>query len=53
MHLLVDVDSTAILNLVLVEGSLIFAPNPDANHLSTFDATYIMVRNGYMEVGTE
>jgi G8 domain len=53
LHLLVDVDTTPILSAVLVEGSLIFAPNPDPNHLKTFDCHYIMVRNGYMEVGTE
>jgi hypothetical protein len=53
LHLFVDVDSTPILQAVLVEGSLIFAPSSDPNHLRTFDAHYIMVKNGYMEVGTE
>jgi len=52
-HLLVDVDSTPILSAVLVEGSLIFLPELDNSHERTFDAHYIMVRNGYMEVGTE
>lgn len=54
LQLLVDVDSTPILDAVLVEGSLIFAPHPtDPTHLRTFDAHYIFVDGGYMEVGTE
>mmetsp|Transcript_29266 Transcript_29266/g.28404 ORF Transcript_29266/g.28404 Transcript_29266/m.28404 type:complete len:235 (-) Transcript_29266:4317-5021(-) len=53
MHLLVDVDSTPVLNLVLVEGSLIFAPDADPAHVRTFDATYIFVDGGLFEVGTE
>ena len=53
MHLLVDVDSTPILSFVVVEGSLIFEPHPtDENHQRTFDAKYVMVRNGYFEAGT-
>jgi hypothetical protein len=51
--LLVDVDSTPILNAVVVEGSLIFPPDANANHLRTFDAHYVMVKGGYLEVGTE
>ena len=52
--MLVDVDSTPVLNAVLVEGSLIFPPD-DSNpsHQKTFDAHYIFVDGGYMEVGTE
>jgi hypothetical protein len=53
-NLLVDVDKTPQLNAVIVEGSLIFAPdekNPD--HERFFDARYIFVHKGYMEVGTE
>lgn len=42
-----------MLNAVIVEGSLIFAPNADPTHVSAFDANYIMVFGGYMEVGTE
>lgn len=53
LHLLVDVVSTPILSAVLVEGSLIFPPSSDPNHQRNFDAHYILVRNGYMEVGTE
>lgn len=52
-HLLVDVDSTPQLVAIIVEGSLIFAPDDDSTHLRTLDAGYIMVYGGYMEVGTE
>lgn len=53
-HLLVDIDATPELKAVIVEGSLIFPPNDqDASHLRTFDANYVMVSGGYMEVGTE
>jgi hypothetical protein len=52
-HLLVDVDSTPQLVAIIVEGSLIFAPDADPTHVRTFDAGYIMVSGGYMEVGTE
>jgi len=50
---LVDIDRSPILNAIICEGSLIFAPSVDANHQRTFDAHYIFVRNGRMEVGTE
>jgi hypothetical protein len=53
LHLLVDVDTTPILSAVLIEGSLIFPPNADPNHMRTLDAHYILVKGGYMEVGTE
>jgi G8 domain/IPT/TIG domain len=53
LHLLVDVDSTPILSAVVVEGSLIFPPDEDPNHLRTFDAHYVMIRDGYFEIGTE
>lgn len=53
LHLLVDVDSTPILGAIDVEGSLIFPPNDDPNHVRTFDARYIMVYGGYLEIGTE
>lgn len=54
LNLLVDVDSTPVLNAVLVEGTLIFAPNEnDVNHHRTFDARYIFVKEGKLEVGTE
>jgi len=54
LNLLVDVDRTPVLNLVLVEGAIIFAPNSaDATHQRYFDANYVFVHRGYMEVGTE
>jgi len=53
LNLLVDVDSTPQLNLIMVEGSLIFAPESDPTHKRTFDARYIFLNKGYMEVGTE
>ena len=53
-HLLVDIDHTPILSFINVEGSLIFAPHAtDVNHERTFQAHYILVKGGYMEVGTE
>ena len=51
--LLVDVDSTPILSAVIVEGSLIFAPELDKTHHRTFDARYVIVKGGYLEIGTE
>jgi hypothetical protein len=53
LNLLVDVDRTDVLNAVIVEGTLFFAPDADKNHERYFDAHYIFVRNGTMEVGTE
>ena len=53
LNLLVDIDSTPELNAVIVEGSIIFAPNSDPNHERFFDANYIFVHGGLMEVGTE
>ena len=50
---MVDVDKVPELSFVLVEGALIFAPNVNPNHQSYFDAGYIFVSGGYMEVGTE
>lgn len=53
LNLYVDVDRTDMLNAIIVEGSIIFAPHTDPNHQRSFDAHYIFVRNGTMEVGTE
>jgi hypothetical protein len=53
LNLLVDADSTPVLNAVIVEGSIIFAPDTDPTHHRTFDAHYIFVNEGKMEVGTE
>ena len=53
LNLLVDIDSSPLLNAIIVEGSLIFASNSDPNHERFFDAHYIFVSGGLMEVGTE
>lgn len=52
-NLLVDVDSTPILNAVVVEGSIIFPSDPSPTHLRTFDAYYVFVNGGLFEAGTE
>lgn len=54
LNLLVDVDSTPVLKIVIVEGSLIFAPDAtNSSHHRTFDANYVFVNEGRFEVGTE
>ena len=53
-HLLYDVPSTPTLSFIVVYGSLIFEPNDsDPTDHKYFDAEYIMVNGGYVEVGTE
>ena len=53
-HLLVDVQNVPQLEFVLVYGSLIFESNDnDLTDHKTFDAGYIMVNGGYLEIGTE
>jgi hypothetical protein len=53
LNLLVDIDSTPELNAIVVEGALIFVSDSDPNHERFFDARYIFVTGGLMEVGTE
>ena len=53
LNLLVDIDSSPCLKAVIVEGSIIFAPDADETHERFFDAYYIFVTGGLMEVGTE
>ena len=53
LNLYVDVDRTPVLKAIIVEGSLIFAPDADPNHERFFDAHYIFINKGMMEVGTE
>jgi len=53
LNLLVDIKNPPQLKFVLVEGSLIFYPDTDENHERTFDAHYIFINKGVMEVGTE
>lgn len=52
-HLLFDIAKSPKLSFLNVEGSLIFPPDSDPNHVRTFDAHYLLVKGGYMEVGTE
>lgn len=53
LNLLVDVDTTPELNAIVIEGTMIFAPHADPDHERFFDARYIFVNNGTLEVGTE
>lgn len=53
LNLLVNVNSTPELQLVMVEGSIIFPSDPNPNHERYFDANWIYIHRGYMEVGTE
>ena len=53
LNLLVDIDKSPLLKLVLVEGSLIFAPDENADHERYWDAYYMYINAGTMEVGTE
>lgn len=52
LNLLMDVDSPPKLELVTIEGTLIFLPDPDPDHLRTFDVDYIMIKGGVMIAGT-
>ena len=49
MHVLFDLEKSPVYSLVLVEGSLIF----DQETAKKFDAEYILVKEGYLEIGTE
>mmetsp|Transcript_33613 Transcript_33613/g.44335 ORF Transcript_33613/g.44335 Transcript_33613/m.44335 type:complete len:262 (-) Transcript_33613:5334-6119(-) len=53
MHLLFDIATGPKLSFLNVEGSLIFPPDANPAHVRKFDAHYILVKNGNMEVGTE
>ena len=54
LNLVIDVDSTPLLNTVLCEGAIIFLPHPtNPNHERYFDAMNIFVLNGRFEAGTE
>jgi hypothetical protein len=51
---LVDVGIVPKLSFLLVEGELLIEPHPtNRNHHRFFDAGYIFINGGYMEVGTE
>ena len=52
--LVVNVDSTPVVNAIIVEGSLVFLPDATATHHRTLDASYIYISNGAIfEAGTE
>ena len=54
LHLLMDIDSTPLLKFILCEGSFIILPHPtDPDHERYVNTNYILIRGGYMEVGTE
>lgn len=46
MNVLFDMDSTPVLNVIIVEGALIFAPDADPDHERSFDCYYFMVSHG-------
>ena len=53
--LLVDIQNSPLLKLVQVDGGALIFPSNDADpsYQATFDARYIMINNGTMEIGTE
>lgn len=53
LNLLMDIDETPKLNLILVEGTLIFAPDADADHQRTLHAHIIFINGGHLIAGTE
>lgn len=54
LNVLVDVDSTPILNAVIVEGEIIFESNENNRlHQRHFDCHYIYVHKGSLEAGTK
>ena len=54
LNLLVDINSTPMLNMVLVDGGSIVIPSDyDSAHERKFDAKIIMVNDGVFEAGTE
>lgn len=55
MNLLVDIDTSPLLNAIIIDGgSLIFpSVDDDPDHHRTFDARIIYVQHGYIEAGTE
>jgi len=51
-NLLVDIDQSPLLMAVIVQGALIFSPEADPTHERTFNAHYIFIDSGRMEMGT-
>lgn len=52
-HVIVDENDVGPLRAVVVEGSLIFKPDANPLHKRTFQAEYIYVQKGLLEIGTE
>ena len=54
LNLLVDIDTSPMLNMVLVDGgAIVFPSDADPDHQRNFDAKIIFVNNGVFEAGTE
>ena len=54
LNLLVDIATTPMLNLVLVDGGSITVPSDaDPNHQRSINAKNIMIKDGVFEAGTE
>jgi hypothetical protein len=53
LNLLVDINNSPKINAIICEGSMTFAPESDPKHHRFFDAHFIFVHKGRMEVGTE
>lgn len=49
---MVDIDVSPLLNVVIVEGTLIMAPSTDPLHHREFRSKYIIVEGGRFEAGT-
>ena len=52
LNLLVDVDATAVLQSLIVEGSLIMEPDPDPNHVRSLNTDSLLIRGGLVEFGS-
>ena len=51
--ILMDVDSSEEIELISVEGGLLFLPDEDPDHVRELHAHYIMVKNGFFQAGTK
>lgn len=53
LNLYMDIDKSPKLNIMIVEGEFIIAPENDPKHERTLDINYIFMYYGKMQVGTE
>lgn len=51
-NLVFDIDKGPLLKALIVEGSLLFYPDATKTHKRTFDAEYVFVRGGLLQIGT-